>query len=389
MRLAGAVSGTNSRIQETEAGESHLLATLIGAASIAVWTYLLFARGGFWRMREDRIAALKPSAKRVAVVIPARDEAGGIGAAVASLAPLPVFVVDDHSSDDTASIARGAGATVITSAPLPPGWTGKMWAVQQGVQAALGVDPDYLLLTDADVVHAPGSVTALLAGAEAQSLDLASLMVELRMDSFASRALMPAFVFFFLMLYPPAWIADPKRKTAGAAGGCILIRREALERAGSIERIRAELIDDCALAAAVKRSGGRVWLGLSRATRSVREYGTFGEIWGVISRTAYTQLRYSPLLLAGTVAALLVTYVAPPALALTGRPLGLLAWAAMALAYAPTLQFYRRSLFWAPVLPLVAVFYLGATIDSAVRYWRGQGGAWKGRAQAINSRISG
>jgi hopene-associated glycosyltransferase HpnB len=292
-------------------------------------------------------------------------------------------LVDDASADGTADIARQADAsgrlTVIRAAPLPAGWTGKLWAVSQGVEQAGA--PDYLLLTDADIVHPPENLSGLVALAES-GYDLVSYMAKLKCDSLAERALIPAFVFFFFQLYPPAWIRNPRRKTAAAAGGCILIRREMLERIGGIAAIRGELIDDCALARAVKRAGGRIWLGLSEHTRSIRDYATFGEVGRMISRTAFTQLRYSPLLLAGTVLGLAFIYWLPVALTLAGQPLGALAWLLMAVCYWPMLHFYGRSPFWAPLLPLVAAFYMGCTIHSAVQYWRGAGGRWKGRAQA-------
>lgn len=301
-----------------------------------------------------------------------------------------VIVIDDNSSDETGGIARRHGATVIAGSALPLGWTGKMWAVAQGVAVAVDAHPDYLLLTDADVVHGPGSVSQLIAKAEEGQFDLVSLMVLLRTESLAEKALIPAFVFFFLMLYPPALIENPRSRTAGAAGGCMLIRREMLERIGGIEAIRGELIDDCALARAVKRCGGKVWLGLTHDTRSIREYGGFTGIWSMISRTAFTQLNYSPLFLCGTVAGLTIAYLEPPLLALTFQPVatafGIAAWLLMSLAYAPILRFYRMSLLWAPALPLIALFYAGATIDSAIRYWTGRGGKWKGRAQALRTR---
>ncbi|HLJ46581.1 MAG TPA: glycosyltransferase [Bryobacteraceae bacterium] len=357
-----------------------MIEMVLGGISLATWIYLLVGRGGFWRARDSR--AGKAVAGRVIAVIPARNEGANIGAAVASLThQATIIVVDDHSTDDTARLAREAGATVISAAPLPDGWTGKMWAVQQGVEAALRENPDYLLLTDADIVHSRDNVTQLVGQAASGDWDLVSLMVELRMESLAERMLMPAFVFFFLMLYPPSWIANPKRKTAGAAGGCMLVRPAALRRAGGIEAIRSELIDDCALAAAVKRSGGKVWLGLTRETRSVREYPRFGDVWRMISRTAFTQLRYSVILLAGTILGLVVTYLVPPLLITHGWPAPA-AWALMSLTYLQTLRYYRRSILWAPLLPAVALFYLAATCESAVRYWTGKGGTWKGRAQA-------
>jgi hopene-associated glycosyltransferase HpnB len=298
-----------------------------------------------------------------------------------------IVLVDDDSSDGTAGIARDADAsgrlTVVRAAPLPPGWTGKLWAVSQGVAHAGAPDylPDYLLLTDADIVHPPQNLDGLVSRAET-GYDLVSYMAKLKCGSLAERALIPAFVFFFFMLYPPAWIRNARRKTAGAAGGCILIRRETLERIGGIAAIRGELIDDCALARAVKRAGGRVWLGLSEGTRSIRDYATFGEIGRMISRTAFTQLRYSALLLAGTIFGLAFTYLLPVALTVAGQPLGALAWLLMSICYWPALRFYGRSPLWAPLLPLIAAFYMGCTVHSAVQYWRGAGGFWKGRVQA-------
>ncbi len=361
--------------------------TVLAALVVLVWLYLLLGRGFFWWTREADFANAPAPPRRVAVVIPARNEAQVVGKAVASLAaqdyagPIEIFVVDDHSTDGTAEAARGAH--VLQAGPLPEGWTGKLWAVSEGVRAAAAFEPDYFLLTDADVVHAPGNLSRLVALAEARGYDLASLMVELRCETLAERALIPAFVFFFLKLYPPRWIASSKHSTAGAAGGCMLLRREALERIGGIAGIRGELIDDCALARAVKRGGGRVWLGLTSAARSIREYNSFGEVGRMISRTAFTQLGYSPVLLAGTVLGMFAIYLLPPVLALVFRSwLAAVAWLMMMAAYAPVLRLYRRPLAWAPALPLVALFYTVATVVSAVRYWAGRGGAWKGRTQA-------
>ncbi len=374
MRRGG---GHGFRIQE--------LGVFIAAIPVAVWAYLLVGRGGFWRIRPHRAPA-SSTRHSIAAVIPARDEAASIGAAVSSLIAqdLPVIVVDDHSADATALMARQNGAIVLAAAPLPAGWTGKMWAVAQGVEFASKRRPEYLLLTDADIVHGAGTIAALLATAAEGGFDLVSLMALLRTESFAERALLPAFVFFFLMLYPPPWIENAKYRAAGAAGGCMLIRREMLERIGGIAAIRGELIDDCALARAVKRNGGKIWLGLTRETRSVRAYAGGEGIWRMISRTAFTQLRYSPVLLCAALAGLVTTSMAPPVFAFIGprRAAGCAAWLTMSIAYAPMLRLYRRSLVWAPALPLIAAFYAAATIDSAVRYWSGRGGMWKGRTQA-------
>jgi hopene-associated glycosyltransferase HpnB len=371
-----------------------MLLTVLGASSLAIWLYLLLARGGFWRMRPDACSGAPGTpAPSVTAVVPARNEADVVGRSVASLAAqryagdFHIILVDDASDDGTAAIARQAAPElrVISAPPLPPGWTGKMWAVAEGVRAATS---DYLLLTDADIVHPPEYVAALVARAQEGEFDLVSYMVRLHCRSLAEQALIPAFVFFFFLLYPPAWIRDPRRRTAGAAGGCILVRRAALERIGGIARIGGELIDDCALARAVKDSGGRIWLGLSDTAVSLRQYRTFGEIGRMISRTAYTQLGHSPLVLAGTVAGLAVTYLAPPLLTLAAprgaaSGMGAMAWLLMTAAYWPAVRYTTRHWFWAPLLPLIALFYLSATIHSAVAHWRGRGGMWKGRAHSV------
>jgi hopene-associated glycosyltransferase HpnB len=367
--------------------------TIIGALSLAIWLYLLSARGGFWRMRPEVYGgALRAPAPSVTAVVPARNEADVVARSVGSLAAqqyageFHMILVDDASQDGTAGIAQQAAPElrVITARPLPPGWTGKMWAVAEGVRAATS---EYLLLTDADIVHPPGHLAALVARAREGEYDLVSYMVRLQCRSLAEQALIPAFVFFFFLLYPPAWIRDPRRRTAGAAGGCILIRRAALERIGGMARIGGELIDDCALARAVKESGGRVWLGLSDTAASIRPYRTFGEIGRMISRTAFTQLGYSVLLLIGTLAGLAVTYLAPPLLTLAAprgaaSGMGAMAWLLMTVAYLPAVRYSKRNWFWAPLLPAVALFYVGATLHSAAAHWRGRGGMWKGRAQS-------
>ena len=368
--------------------------TIIAAASLAIWLYLLLARGGFWRMRPDvHHPALRAPAPSVTAVVPARNEAQVVGCSVGSLAAqrypgeFHTILVDDASQDGTAAIALQAAPhlRVVTARPLPNGWTGKMWAVAEGVRAAHG---EYLLLTDADIVHPPDHLAALVARAQEGGSDLVSFMVRLECRSLAEQALIPAFVFFFFLLYPPAWIRDPHFRTAGAAGGCILIRRAALERIGGIARIRGELIDDCALARAVKDSGGRVWLGLSDRAASIRQYRTFGEIGRMISRTAFTQLGHSVFVLLGTVAGLALTYLAPPLLTLlaprgAAAGMGALAWLLMTAAYFPSVRYATRHWFWTPLLPLIALFYLGATLHSAFAHWRGRGGRWKGRTQTV------
>ncbi|WP_017774107.1 glycosyltransferase [Paraburkholderia kururiensis] len=380
---------------------------VLSCISLLIWCVLLFARGGFWR---ERPAAPLPVAEpaggwpAVVAVVPARNEADVIAKAVTSLltqdyaGAFHVIVVDDHSTDGTADAARAAALqlqcpdrlTVIGAKPLPAGWSGKVWAQSQGIEAVrtLGLPADYLLLTDADIGHPPEALTQLVMRATVEKRDLVSLMVRLRCDTLQEKALIPAFVFFFAKLYPFAWVNNPRNKTAAAAGGCMLVRREALEEAGGIESIRGELIDDCSLAARIKHRGeGRHAIRLDVAARSVslRPYESWREIWNMIARTAFTQLRYSPWLLAGTMAGMTIIYLVPPVVALA---LGAaawpawLAWAAMCCAYAPMLLYYRRSMLWAPVLPLIALFYVGATFASAWRYWRGKGGQWKARVQA-------
>jgi hopene-associated glycosyltransferase HpnB len=355
---------------------------LIGVASLGTWIYLLLGRGGFWRVREKPPPAVSAPFKSVAVVVPARNEADVIGQAVASLlnqdyaGHIHVFVVDDHSSDATAAAAgMHERLTIIQAGPLPAGWTGKLWAISEGLGHALVSNPDFILLTDADIVHAPDNVAGLVARAESNDLDLASYMVKLQCRTFPERALIPAFVYFFFQLYPPAW-------RMSAAGGCILVKPTALARIGGIASIRGELIDDCALARAIKKDGN-IWIGVTQTTRSIRDYKTFAEIRRMISRTAFTQLRHSTLLLVATILGMLVIYLAPPLLIFSrdarAAGCGLVAWVAMTISYTPALRFYGRSMAWAPLLPLIALFYIFATVDSAVRYWTGRGGRWKDR----------
>src|SRR5450432_813569 len=380
----------------------------VGGISVAIWLYLLFARGGFWRMREaEPEGAVPDPAPPVVAVIPARNEALVVAEAVASLAAqrypgaFRIVLADDDSDDGTAAIAQAAASperlSVVRTSPLPKGWTGKLWALSEGIGAAQTYPAEYLLLTDADIVHPPDNLSALVVRAAAGGYDMVSYMAMLECRTLAEQALIPAFVFFFFMLYPPAWVKLASRpgesfhpwrrhRIAAAARGCILIRRAALQRLGGIARISGELIDDCALARAVQNAGGRVWLGLSGGTRSVRPYAGFGEIGRMISRTAFTQLGHSVWLLAGTVAGLVLTYLAPPLLTLlaprgAASGLGAIAWLLMSAAYYPAVRFYRRPAFWAALLPLVAVFYLAATVHSALAYWRGAGGLWKGRVQ--------
>jgi hopene-associated glycosyltransferase HpnB len=370
---------------------------------LAIWLYLLVGRGLFWlgRERDDRTAPAEGPWPPVMAVIPARDEAECVGDTVASLlrqdypGPFRVIVVDDQSQDGTAEVARAAAAplnaadrlTVISGRSLPAGWTGKLWAQSQGVEAAEGAPepPDYILFTDADIVYVPDELRKLVGRARTSGAVLTSLMAKLRCESFAERMFVPAFIFFFQMLYPFAWANDPRRGTAAAAGGCMLVRREVLRAAGGMASIRNALIDDCALAKRLK-AHGPIWIGLTDGVHSVRAYPAVADIRKMVSRTAYAQLRYSPLILVGTVLGLAVTYLFPVLLTIfaSGRAqiLGLAAWLLMALAFQPIVRFYRASPLWGLALPAIAATYMAFTLDSAYQHARGRGGMWKGRAQA-------
>jgi hopene-associated glycosyltransferase HpnB len=395
-----------------------LALTVAGSTAVLIWCYLLLGRGGFWRVRQllSGTATIRPSGgdggatgnprsaagnldRQLAVIIPARNEAETVARSIESWLqpsgshPIHIFLVDDGSSDGTANIARAAATglgmgdklTVITGKPLPPGWLGKPWALFQGVEQARELQPRFLLLTDADVAHAPEDVARLLAIATAGGYDLASLMVRLHCRSLAERLLIPPFVFFFFMLYPPSWTADAKRASAAAAGGCVLVRPEALDRAGGLAAIRDQVIDDCSLAQAVKHSGGRIWLGLADRSASLRPYHSFSEIERMIARTAFNQLRHSFWALLLAVAAMALTYVLPIALLFLEHTvplvLGLAGWGLMTIAYLPMVRYYKLQPVWALSLPLAALFYTGATVHSALKYCLGQGGEWKGRVQ--------
>ena len=370
-----------------------------GALSVAGWLYLLLLHGRFWQIGPclSPKRATSGLAAPIAIVIPARNEAETIGRVIRSLLnqtcanAIYIYLVDDASTDGTADVARAAAGdhlsklTVIAGTPLPPRWTGKLWAVQQGIEAARATNPRFLLLTDADVEHASDNVATLVSIAEREGYDLASFMVKLHCRSIAEKLLIPAFVFFFFMLYPPRWIRSSKRRAAGAAGGCILIRPESLEKAGGIAAISSEIIDDCALARAVKKSGGRVWLGMTPDTSSLRTYESFCEIDRMIARTAFNQLHHSTALLGGAMFGMALLYLVPVALLFTGNvllaALGLAACAIMTASYRPMVCFYRLGFGWGLTLPFAAVFYIGATLHSAVNFWAGRGGEWKGRNQ--------
>ena len=375
--------------------------TLVAAIPLAIWIYLFLARGNFWQLREDDIY-LQPLANRprVVAIVPARNEAETIAQTVRSLAAqdypgeFSIIIVDDHSEDGTAALAQKAAnesrapqrVKIHSAAQLPPGWTGKLWALNEGVQVASGDKPDFLWFTDADIEHAPDTLHRLVLRAEKDALDLVSLMVLLQAKTLPERLLIPPFLYFFLMLYPPRWIADPNASTAGAAGGCILLRRNVLAPIGGIATIRGEVIDDCALARAVKKGGGRIWMGLTRASVSLRGYGTFAEIRNMIARTAFTQLNYSFGLLLVALVGLFVTFLLPWFSFFAGEdPAWFLASTAiclMTVTFGVTARFYTLPWPWALSLPFAAVYYGYATCVSAARYWLGRGAQWKGRVQA-------
>lgn len=380
--------------------------TMLAAVSLALWLYLLLARSGFWRARpriEDEAPPEPRSWPPLVAVVPARNEADHVETVLRSLVTqeyagrFDVLLVDDHSEDGTGEIARRlAGAArdrlrVIPAEPLPPDWSGKLWAVAVGLRHAAQVLPParYVLLTDADILHAPGSLARLVAKAESERLDLVSLMVKLRCASVWERLLIPPFVFFFQKLYPFAAVNDPARRVAAAAGGCMLVRSEALREAGGIEAIRNRLIDDIALAQAIKgrRGGGRIWLGLTGTTISLRGYDELSGIWNMVARSADAQLRHSLPLLVATVLGMVLIYLAPPVAIVAGAlsaevpllGLGLLASLCMLACYLPTVRSYDLAPYWTFSLPAAALLYVAMTIDSALRHRRGLGGRWKGR----------
>ena len=383
------------------AGLPDVIATGLGVLAAAIWAGLLLGRGFFWLADQTDAEEVAPPAAwpDVTAVVPARDEADVIARSIGSLlaqdypGAFQVILVDDDSSDGTADAARAAAKAsgapdrlqILSGRPLPSGWTGKLWAMSQGVERAAETQPRYLLLTDADIAHAPDGLRRLVSRAESGGFTLTSLMAELLCTTAAERLLIPAFVLFFQMVYPFRQVNRPDHPVAAAAGGCMLVDRPAFERAGGVAAIRTAIIDDCALGALMKRQGP-IWLGLTHRARSLRPYPSIGAIGHMVSRSAYAQLGFSPWALAGTVLGLALIYLAPPGLALFGsgaaRGLGLLAWAEMALCFQPMLRFYRRSPLWGLALPAIGALYGVFTLQSAIQEWRGQGGMWKGRAQA-------
>jgi hopene-associated glycosyltransferase HpnB len=374
-----------------------IFAAVFGALPLAIWIYLLAARGFFWlaRERDDRnepkFHGLWPS---IVAVIPARDEADVIARSIGSLLQqdypgnFRVVLVDDQSADGTSAAAsaldNNGKLQILSGAPRPHGWTGKLWAVKQGIAQASAVD--YLWLTDADIAHTPDNLRKLVTRARSDDLVLTSLMAKLHCKTFAERFLIPAFVFFFAMLFPFGWVNKRSHKIAAAAGGCMLVSRAALERAGGIDAIRGEIIDDCALARLMKKQGP-IRLSLTNRALSLRPYEKIENIRHMVARSAYAQLDYSPLQLIGTLAGMFLLCVAPVLAAIFGAGLvrlaGALTWLAMAIAFQPMLRFYKLSPLWGAALPIIGALYALFTLDSAVQFWRGRGGMWKGRVQAM------
>ena len=388
---------------------------VVAGASLAAWIALLLFRGGYWRARPlldsapVRLGSRRAAWPSVAAVIPARNEAAVLGDTFPTvlaqdyLGSFHVTLVDDRSEDATSDVARAAAArlgrsdrlSVVRGEPLPAGWAGKVWAMAQGAATAHAVTADYVWFTDADIAHDPGILRALVEKAEAERLDLVSLMARLRLDSRWDCLLIPAFVYFFSKLYPFRFVSNSRRRAAGAAGGCMLVRRTTLEQVDGVARIRGALIDDCALGRTLKRSGGRLWLGFTRSVRSVRVYGTLRSTWDMVARSAYTQLRTSPLLLVGTVLGMLFLYAVGPAAVVVGlaglalgspgapvlASLGFATWLLLSLSFLPILRHHGAGWWPAPLLPLAGVLYVAMTVDSAWRHATGRGGAWKGRVQ--------
>ena len=384
----------------------------LAAVPLIIWVYLLLFRGGFWRTGVRLPVVPEPASwPSVAVVVPARNEAPVLSSSLPTLlvqdypGPLQVVLVDDHSTDETAEVARRLGAepggrvvpVVVTGEEPPPGWSGKLWAVAQGVRAVSSPGsapggpggppaPEFLLLTDADIAHPRSSVRQLVAWAEAARLDEVSLMARLRVQTGWERLLIPAFVYFFAELYPFRWVNLGDRKTAAAAGGCVLVRRHALERAGGIPAIRGAVIDDVALAKALKGSGSVIWLGLADEVRSVRPYPALEDLWDMVARSAYSQLGFSVVLLLGTLVGLAITFLGPIAAVVggiaAGAPavilIGVVSSLAMGLTYLPMIRYHRLGSWWAAGLPVAACLYGAMTLTSAWRHYR-EGVAWKGR----------
>lgn len=382
---------------------------IFACLSLIIWLYLLSARGNFWLCDQFLEPLYLTSKPNVTVIIPARNEAESISNCLQSLlnqdysGEYKIILVNDQSEDNTVEIAENLAKEkktknqliIINGKPLPQGWSGKLWAMSQGVKwAKENWETNYFLFTDADIQHSSDNLSQLVAKAEKDNLDLVSLMVKLHCESFWEKLLIPAFIFFFQKLYPFPLINNSHSKVSGAAGGCILIREEALTRIGGIEALKDALIDDCTLASLVKKSlppNHGIWLGLSKTTVSLRKYPTLGPIWNMVARTAFTQLNYSPLLLIGTIFGMVITYLVSPiallwAVVTLNIPLliiSLTTFFLMALSYYPTVRFYQLPIFYSFCLSAIALLYTLMTIDSALRHWQGKGGQWKGRVYQV------
>jgi hopene-associated glycosyltransferase HpnB len=385
------------------------LGFILSIVAVGIWTYLLAFRGFFWREAPQAAPPLAlDSWPAIAVVTPARNEVDVVGQSMAALlaqdypGTIRIVLVDDDSADGTAQAAERVAEkslsqhqlTVVKNTGVEPGWTGKLWAVNRGLAEAAVLAPDakYVLLTDADILHERTSLRQLVSRAEQDGFKMVSLMARLKTETLAERALIPAYIFYFQKLYPFSWVSDPGHKMAGAAGGCMLVDRATLDAIGGIAAIRDQLIDDCALGKAIKAKGP-ISLGLADGVASLRGYPRWADVWMLIARSAFTQLGFSAAMLLLATVMMLATYVLPPALTLFAEGpawvLGAVAFVMMAIAYLPTLRYHRLSALWVLALPLVASFYTAATIDSALRYWSGRGGQWKGRIQAARDLTKG
>ena len=374
----------------------------LSVSALLAWGWLTLFRGRFWAT-DQRLEV--PQAKEgsswpgVVAVVPARNESEVIGQTIPTVlgqrypGALSVYLVDDRSSDGTADIAKAAAREadkgfsfkVATGKERPDGWAGKVWALQQGVEAAKTVDHEYFWFTDADIAHSPDVLVSLVARAEEEGLDMVSVMAKLHVSTFWDRLLIPAFVFFFGKLYPFRWVNDHKKNTAAAAGGCVLVRKERLVEGGGFESMRDAIIDDCTLARLVRgpEGRGRLWLGMSQEVQSIRPYDGLRGIWDMVARTAYVQLRRSPVLLAGTILGMAWLYLGPPAA--MGAGIGLAAvgvwdtptwvllvsgaggWGLMSAIYTPMLKWYRLNRWWGPMLPIAGLLYTLMTVDSGRR----------------------
>ncbi len=360
---------------------------MIAFLALCIWLYLFFLHGKFWESGPELPVALPTSLPEVDIIVPARDEAGSIAPVIASLLAqdyagvFRVTLVDDNSTDGTAALAGvHPRLRIVTGSAKPPGWSGKLWALQQGVAVSTA---EVLCFADADITHAPQHLSALVARLLSPRVEMVSEMVRLNCTAWPERFLIPAFVYFFQMLYPFSRVNNPHSRTAAAAGGTVLIRAAALGRIGGLERIKGALIDDVSLAREVKKTGA-IYLGHSGLATSIRPYPRVADIWHMVTRTAFTQLNYSASILAGTLIGLTLVWLVAPYELLFGHGwrflFGAAAFALAMVSYFPTLARYRQSRVFALALPFVALFYMAATLASAALHWRGAGAQWKNRA---------